>query len=100
MPFNPSRKGLPRPFWSAASSSGKIRWPWSWVTIFFTDRVFGAQLQAARKRTRGATIFAYQVRNPQQYGVVAIDARGQADSPGRETPQTSLALRGHRPVFL
>ena len=53
------------------------------VALILGDNIFygqglGAQLHAARKRTRGATIFAYQVRNPQHYGVVEFDARGRA----------------------
>jgi glucose-1-phosphate thymidylyltransferase len=44
----------------------------------FHGQGFGASLHAARKRTKGATIFAYQVRNPEQYGVVQFNARGRA----------------------
>src|SRR5258708_29277983 len=46
----------------------------------FYGHGFGAALQQARKRSRGATIFAYQVRNPEQYGVVKFDRRGRAKS--------------------
>lgn len=37
-------------------------------------------LQAATDRTRGATIFAYPVRDPERYGVVEFDAAGRAVS--------------------
>lgn len=37
-------------------------------------------LDSANARTSGATVFAYQVRNPQDYGVVSFDADGKADS--------------------
>ena len=35
-------------------------------------------LQAAAKRTVGATVFAYQVRDPERYGVVTFDTKGLA----------------------
>src|SRR3989338_7218460 len=39
-----------------------------------------SDLQRAAKKTSGATIFAYQVRDPQRYGVVEFDANGRAVS--------------------
>ncbi len=36
------------------------------------------QLAAAAKRRNGATVFGYQVRNPERYGVVELDAAGRA----------------------
>jgi glucose-1-phosphate thymidylyltransferase len=44
--------------------------------IFFSANL-GAQLQAVAERPSGATVFAYQVENPQAYGVVEIDAAGR-----------------------
>ncbi len=35
-------------------------------------------LRAAAARPQGATVFAYQVRDPERYGVVSFDAAGQA----------------------
>ena len=35
-------------------------------------------LQSAAKREHGATVFAYQVRDPERYGVVSFDAAGKA----------------------
>ena len=35
-------------------------------------------LRRAAARTEGATVFAYQVRDPERYGVVTFDAAGQA----------------------
>ncbi|MEJ0016986.1 MAG: glucose-1-phosphate thymidylyltransferase RfbA [Acetobacteraceae bacterium] len=35
-------------------------------------------LQAATARPNGATVFAYQVRDPERYGVVSFDAGGRA----------------------
>jgi len=37
-----------------------------------------ALLQAAAARPRGATVFAYQVRDPERYGVVSFNAAGKA----------------------
>ncbi|HET8808311.1 MAG TPA: glucose-1-phosphate thymidylyltransferase RfbA, partial [Methylophaga sp.] len=37
-----------------------------------------AMMQQANKRDTGASVFAYPVRDPQRYGVVAFDADGKA----------------------
>lgn len=37
-------------------------------------------LHSANQRDTGATVFAYQVRNPQDYGVVSFDAAGRAEN--------------------
>ena len=37
-------------------------------------------LRPATKRDKGATVFAYHVRDPERYGVVAFDASGRATS--------------------
>jgi glucose-1-phosphate thymidylyltransferase len=37
----------------------------------------GAMLQAAAARRRGASLFAYQVRDPERYGVAEFDATGR-----------------------
>ena len=38
------------------------------------------QLHRASQRQHGATVFAYQVHDPERYGVVAFNAQGQATS--------------------
>ena len=38
------------------------------------------QLHQANTRGQGATVFAYQVHDPERYGVVAFNAQGQATS--------------------
>ena len=38
------------------------------------------KLNSARSQTQGATIFAYQVKDPERYGVVDIDSCGKARS--------------------
>jgi len=55
-----------------------------------------ATLKAADARREGATIFAYHVSNPQDYGVVAFDEAGKVHSieekPAR--PKSSYAIPG------
>ena len=53
------------------------------VCLILGDNIFYGQgltaaLQRAASRTEGATIFAYYVRNPENYGVVTFDASGKA----------------------
>src|SRR5438270_6273000 len=55
------------------------------VTLALGDNVFyGAHLsdylRAAAARDSGATVFGYQVRDPERYGVVEFDAEGRAVS--------------------
>lgn len=45
--------------------------------LIFADQLNSTLTQAA-KRTHGATVFAYQVRDPERYGVVAFDNLGRA----------------------
>lgn len=53
-------------------------------------------LRSADARSEGATVFAYQVRNPQDYGVVSFDARGRAESLEEKpvAPRSSHAVTG------
>jgi glucose-1-phosphate thymidylyltransferase len=54
------------------------------------------QLRAARERKHGATVFAYQVRDPERYGVVDFTSDGRASSieekPAR--PRSNWAVTG------
>lgn len=45
--------------------------------LIFADQL-STTLQHAAQRTSGATVFAYQVRDPERYGVVAFNDEGQA----------------------
>jgi glucose-1-phosphate thymidylyltransferase len=47
----------------------------------------GELLESAVERDRGATVFAYQVTDPQRYGIVAFDAQGRATSIEEKPPQ-------------
>ncbi|HEY1858531.1 glucose-1-phosphate thymidylyltransferase RfbA [Acidocella sp.] len=53
-------------------------------------------LRAASARPEGATVFAYQVRDPERYGVVSFDAQGKAieivEKP--KTPTSPWAVTG------
>jgi glucose-1-phosphate thymidylyltransferase len=53
-------------------------------------------LRAAGARPEGATVFAYQVRDPERYGVVSFDADGKAidivEKPAK--PESSWAVTG------
>jgi len=55
-----------------------------------------ALLRAAATRPHGATVFAYQVRDPERYGVVSFDANGRAveivEKP--TSPQSNWAVTG------
>ena len=62
----------------------------------FYGHDFHKRLANADARQRGATVFAYHVRDPERYGVVAFNAQGQATSleekPSR--PKSSYAVTG------
>ena len=47
--------------------------------IFYGHDLFG-DLQSAAKKTTGATVFAYPVKDPERYGVVEFDTEGRAVS--------------------
>ncbi len=72
----PSPKGIAEAFLIGRSFIGKNR-----VALILGDNIFyghgfTAQLQHAGAQKKGATIFAYQVRNPEQYGVIDFDRKG------------------------
>jgi glucose-1-phosphate thymidylyltransferase len=62
----------------------------------FYGRGLTGMLRRAAARTRGATVFAYYVRDPERYGVVAFDAEGRAVSIEEkpETPASNYAVTG------
>jgi glucose-1-phosphate thymidylyltransferase len=63
--------------------------------IFYADRL-SEMLQRAAVPRPGATVFAYQVRNPQAYGVIAFDDSGRPvgieEKPAR--PRSAWAVTG------
>jgi glucose-1-phosphate thymidylyltransferase len=71
------------------------------VALALGDNVFHGHgfsdlLRAAAERRRGATVFAYRVRDPERYGVVEVGADGRAisieEKPSR--PRSPLAVVG------
>tara|TARA_B110000971_G_C20012432_1_gene502253 strand:+ start:585 stop:1472 length:888 start_codon:yes stop_codon:yes gene_type:complete len=63
--------------------------------IFYGNELISI-LQEADKAASGASVFAYRVRNPQDYGVVEFDANGQAVSLEEKPsePKSSYAVTG------
>ena len=53
----------------------------------FYGHDFPTLLDPAMSEEKGATIFAYHVQNPEQYGVVTFDSQGRATSLEEKPPQ-------------
>jgi glucose-1-phosphate thymidylyltransferase len=62
----------------------------------FYGHDFQSLLGAADAQTAGATVFAYHVKDPERYGVVAFDATGKANSIEEKPaiPKSSYAVTG------
>ena len=74
----PAPEGLAQAFIIGRAFVGK-----STSCLILGDNIFyghdlSSDLQAAAKRTAGATVFAYPVADPERYGVVEFDAKGRA----------------------
>ncbi|GBR54698.1 glucose-1-phosphate thymidylyltransferase [Neokomagataea thailandica NBRC 106555] len=63
--------------------------------LIFAEHL-GVMLRAAAKRPEGATVFAYQVRDPERYGVVLFDENGKALEVEEKpvNPQSHWAITG------
>lgn len=63
--------------------------------IFYGEG-FPATVQRAAARDAGATVFAYQVKDPERYGVVAFDGDGRAISLEEKpkAPKSNFAVTG------
>lgn len=62
----------------------------------FYGHDFAALLKNANNQTKGATVFAYAVNDPERYGVVEFDAHGHAISLEEKpaTPKSRYAVTG------
>jgi glucose-1-phosphate thymidylyltransferase len=92
----PSPDGLAQAFVIGREFIGRDR-----VTLALGDNIFyGARfseiLRTAAAREIGATVFGYQVRDPQRYGVVEFDESGRAVSLEEkpDKPRSSYAVTG------
>jgi glucose-1-phosphate thymidylyltransferase len=92
----PSPDGLAQAFVIGRGFIAKDR-----VALALGDNVFyGAHfsdyLRSAAMRESGATVFGYQVRDPERYGVVELDATGRPVSLEEKPkkPRSSLAVTG------
>lgn len=71
------------------------------VALVLGDNIFygnhlGPLLQKARERKEGATLFGYQVKDPERYGVVELDENGRALSLEEKpkAPKSNIAVTG------
>jgi len=92
----PEPKGLAQAFTIGRGFVGSDR-----VALVLGDNIFygpgfSAMLRAAVARARGATVFGYQVHDPERYGVVELGADGRAvgieEKPAR--PKSDFAVTG------
>jgi len=62
----------------------------------FYGQSLSQQLQTATQRTQGATVFAYQVQDPERYGVVEFNEDGRAISLEEKpkSPRSHFAVTG------
>ena len=94
--IQPKPDGLAQAFIIGADFVGGER-----CALILGDNIFfghdlPAMLSNARSTTSGATVFAYEVRDPERYGVVAFDAKGRATSLEEKpsAPKSNWAVTG------
>jgi glucose-1-phosphate thymidylyltransferase len=92
----PKPEGLAQAFIIGREFVGKDR-----AALVLGDNIFyghglPSYLRRAAERTSGATVFAYQVRDPQRYGVVDFDEHGKAVSLEEKPthPKSNYAVTG------
>ena len=101
----PAPEGIPQAFIIGAHFIGNDP-----CALILGDNIFyghdlSGELQAASRKTRGATIFAYQVHDPERYGVVEFDRNRKVVSieekpkqPKSRYAQTGFAVYNNRVV--
>jgi len=93
----PQPEGIPQSFVIAESFIGKDH-----VCLMLGDNLLygqglrGTLVDAVKEHKDGATIFVYPVRDPQRYGIVALDEKGQPTSIKEKphNPTSNLAVIG------
>ena len=92
----PRPEGLAQAFIIGEEFIGK-----SPVAMVLGDNIFYGQgltqkLRAAKERRHGATVFGYEVRDPERFGVVEFDAAGKAISIEEKQahPKSNFAVTG------
>ncbi|MFI5348991.1 MAG: glucose-1-phosphate thymidylyltransferase RfbA [Elusimicrobiota bacterium] len=94
--IQPKPEGLAQAFIIGAKFVGRDR-----VALVLGDNIFYGHglpeaLRSAAARPEGATVFAYQVRDPQRYGVVEFDPQFKAVSLAEKPaePKSNFAVTG------
>ena len=92
----PSPDGLAQAFIIGREFVGPDRVALALGDNLFYGAHFSDYLRRAAERETGATVFGYQVRDPERYGVVEFDASGRAVSLEEkpERPKSSFAVTG------
>jgi len=92
----PSPDGLAQAFIIGREFVGDDRVALALGDNIFYGAHFSDYLRTAAARETGATVFGYQVRDPERYGVVEFDAEGRAASLEEKpkAPRSSYAVTG------
>jgi glucose-1-phosphate thymidylyltransferase len=92
----PSPDGLAQAFIIGREFIGADRVALALGDNIFYGAHFSDYLRSAAARDAGATVFGYQVRDPERYGVVEFDTAGRAVSLEEkpEAPRSSYAVTG------
>lgn len=74
-------------------------------TLILGDNIFYGQgflprLKAAAEREHEATIFGYEVHDPQRFGIVEFDKSGKAISIEEKNLQSKIQVCRHGPLLL